>query len=109
MKRLVTVESVIQPDADPDSWQQVAHAEVHLRTSGHKKLPPRAVTFPGGTVGNVTHADQDRFTVLLRADTHADLIANLARVAEPDDNDNSENPVANSMLDGDIWCNVHYR
>lgn len=109
MKRLVTVDDVIQPDPDDGSgYPAVRYAEVRLSTCGHKKLPPRAVTFPDGTVGNVTDSHQSDMTVKLRADQHADVIANLALLAA-DPPVTTGNPLANSEFPGDMWCQVHYR
>ena len=107
MKRLVTIENVTQPDPDETV---VTYARIELRTMGSKRLPPKAVTFPDGTVGNVVSSNQDRMTVLLRTDKHADAIKKLADIVDGVENDTPvDNDMANTHLDGDIACNVHYR
>ena len=110
MKKLVTLESVIEPDAD--GWQQhTTYAEVHLRTMTHGRLPPRGVTFPDKTYGAVTSSHCDRMTVLLETERDADTIAKLVNIANAEDDADidAENDCHNSPFTHDMFCNVHYR
>ena len=109
MKKLVTLESVIEADAD--DWQSTTYAEVHLRTMGHGRLPPRGVTFPDKTHGAVTSSHGDRMTVLLETERDAATIAKLVNIANAEDGADidADNDCANSAFASDMLCNVHYR
>lgn len=106
MKRLATVESVIE--ADKDDFRHTTYAEVHLRTMGHSRLTPRGVTFADRTHGSVRASHGDRITVILETERDAETIKKLLRIAEEVENDD-DNDLRNSPFDCDTICNVHYR